>query len=337
MNTVNLSGNRQFVWFKPERRKPSDYESYTTGQQSGPHQWLDVDWPLCFDDGQPPFTETASAIKCTTWDRFRDPMKVWQRPYVSRNNSEQQALDVMIKQTLQDGVADQINPVWRDEVLGKYYAAWPFVEYGQFLALSYAVRQVLDATLTFSLAFQVSDKVRHQQDIVHLIFALKETLPSYSDAGARPAWMSSPALVPIREITERLIDSDDWAEIVIVSGLVFEPLVGALFKTEFMSRNAAKNGDAVSPMILANARRDSRYHLQLVKAIVSMVLADTEHGAANEKVIKDWLTKWTPLCAQAAQALQTVFDLEGIDAGPFEQALGRVKQPQAALLQELGL
>ena len=337
MTTANLSGNRHFTWFKPERRRPTDYESYTLGQQSGPHQWLDVDWPLCFDDGQEPFTAAASEIKCTTWDQFRDPMKVWQRPYVSRNNNEEQALDGMTKQALQDGVADRINPVWRDEILGKYYAAWPFVEYGQFLAICYAVRQVLDATLTFSLGFQATDKVRHQQDIVHLIFDLKEALPGYSDEQARSAWMNSPALVPTREITERLIDSDDWAEIVIVLGLVFEPLVGNLFKTEFMAKNAPNNGDAVTPMILANARRDSKYHLQLVQAIVNMVLADTKHGADNKKIIGNWLAKWTPLCETAAQSLQTVFGIDGIDADPFEQAFTRVKNMQSSLVQELGL
>ncbi len=337
MNAANLSGNRHFTWFKPERRKPSDYESYTIGQQSGPHQWLDVDWPLCFDDGQVPFSETASQIKCTAWDQFRDPLKVWQRPYVSRNNYEEQALDVMIREALQDGVADRINPVWRDEILGRYYAAWPFVEYGQFLAISYAVRQVLDATLTFALAFQVSDKARHQQDIVHLTFELKAALPGYSDAEARSAWMDSPALVPTREVTERLIDSDDWAEIVIVSGLMFEPLVGNLFKTEFMSKNAPKNGDAVTPMILANARRDSKYHLQLVQSIVSMVLADPNYGADNKKTIQGWHAEWMPLCEKAAQALQAVFEIEGIDADPFEQAFTRVKNMQSSLLQELGL
>ena len=337
MQAANLSGNRHFIWFKPERRKPTEYESYTIGQQSGPHQWLDVDWPLCFDDGQAPFTEAVSEIKCSAWDDFRDPLKVWQRPYVSRNNNEEQALDVMIKQTLQDGVAGQINPVWRDEILGKYYAAWPFVEYGQFLALSYAVRQVLDATLTFSLAFQASDKVRHQQDIVHLIFELQEALPAYSDAQARPAWMTSPALVPIRECIECLINSDDWAEIVIVLGLVFEPLVGDLFKIEFMSRNASNNGDAVTPMILANARRDSKYHLQIVQALVSMVQADASHGVANKKIIRNWLLKWTPMCEQAAQAMQPVFEIEGIVAGPFDPALSQVKQAQASLVEGLGL
>ncbi len=36
-----------------------------------------------------------------------------------------------------------LSPAWRDQVLGTYYAAWPFVEYGEFLCLSYAVREAL--------------------------------------------------------------------------------------------------------------------------------------------------------------------------------------------------
>ena len=149
--------------------------------------------------------------------------------------------------------------------------------------------------------------------------------------------MDSAALVPAREVTERLIDSDDWAEIVMVLGLVFEPLVGNLFKTEFMSRNAPRNGDAVSPMILANARRDSRYHLELVQAIAGFVTADPEHGAGNKQIIQGWLAKWTPLCGKAAQALQALFEIEGIDADPFDQAFARVKNTQTSLVQELGL
>jgi len=34
--TETSDGFRTFVWFTPEKRKPTEYESYTVGQQSGP-------------------------------------------------------------------------------------------------------------------------------------------------------------------------------------------------------------------------------------------------------------------------------------------------------------
>ena len=59
-------------------------------------------------------------------------------------------------------------------MLSRYYAAWPFVEYGLFLALCYAVREALGDTIAFSIAFQAGDLMRHLQDIVHLMFDLAE-------------------------------------------------------------------------------------------------------------------------------------------------------------------
>ena len=60
-------------------------------------------------------------------------------------------------------------------MLSRYYAAWPFVEYGLFLALCYAVREALGDTIAFSIAFQAGGRMRHLQDIVHLMFDLAET------------------------------------------------------------------------------------------------------------------------------------------------------------------
>lgn len=337
MSLANTPQNRQFTWFTPARRKASEYESYTLGQQSYPDQWLDVDWPLCFDDGREPFTNAVTSIRCSSWSHFRDPDKLWQRPYVSQSNSEQLSLGVMIKETLKDDVGKQINPVWRDEVLGKFYTAWPFVEYGQFLALAYTVREVMVDTLTYALTFESADKLRHQQDIVHLIFELKEALPDYSDDAARPAWLNSPELMPTRAIIEKLVESNDWAEVVLMLNLVFEPLVGELFKTEFMSRNAAKNGDAVTPMIIASVRRDSRRHQRLVEALASHLVNDPEYGHANREVIQGWLAQWTPLCITAAHALKPIFEIEGIDVAPFEDSLARVLGNQKKLIVELGL
>ena len=53
-----LEGHRRFAWFEPARKgSPSEYESYTLGQQSSPQRGLHVDWPVRFDDGREPFTE----------------------------------------------------------------------------------------------------------------------------------------------------------------------------------------------------------------------------------------------------------------------------------------
>ncbi len=85
---AELAGSRTFTWFTPGRRRPSEYELYTVGQQSTPEQWLDVDWPLRFDDGRAPWVEESSQVRTSAWATYRDPCQVWQRPYVSVSNQE---------------------------------------------------------------------------------------------------------------------------------------------------------------------------------------------------------------------------------------------------------
>ena len=336
MTAVPPASNRQFVWFKPAGRRPTQYEAYTVGQQSTPDEWLHVGWPLRFDDGRPPWDTKSTALRCTGWRDFRDPTETWQRPYVSRHNQQEQALAVFVPEALGGGLTATMAPAWRDVVVGTYYAAWPFVEYGEFLCLCYTVRQALSDTLTFSLAFQVSDKLRHSQDIVHYLLTLQEIEPAFSDAGARDAWMTDPALCLLRETIERIHSLEDWAEIVFAINLVLEPLVGDLFKTEFLARLAPLNGDPVTPMILASVRQDTQRHLASAEALVRLVAVDPDHGSANRALVGAWLDKWTPHALAAARALAPLFALDGIRTTPFAPALQRVMARHRDVLAQLG-
>src|SRR5271163_5055022 len=139
MGMPSFSGHRRFVWFESARRRPTEYESYTVGQQSSPEQWLDVGWPLRFDNGRAPFIPESTALRCVDWGSYRDPTQTWQRPYVSSHNAQEMALAALVPAALSGGLAESIAPAWRNEILAKYYAAWPFVEYGEFLCLCYSV------------------------------------------------------------------------------------------------------------------------------------------------------------------------------------------------------
>jgi hypothetical protein len=334
---ASFSGNRQFVWFKPAGRRPTQYESYTVGQQSSPEEWLHVDWPLRFDDGRAPFVAGSTALRLARWGEYRDPTQTWQRAYVAQHNQQEQAIATLVPEALGEGLAASITPAWRDRVLGTYYAAWPFVEYGQFLCLCYAVREALADTLTFALAFEASDKLRHSQDIVHYLLALKEALPAFTDEGARPAWMKDPALVPLRETIERIYSLTDWAEIAVAINLVLEPLAGELVKTDFLATLASRNGDSVTPMILASVRQDSHRHLATTKALVSLAAADPEHGDANLETMRGWIANWTPPARTAARALGALFAIEGITSVPAGPCLERAEARQQAIVTDLGL
>ena len=220
-------------------------------------------------------------------------------------------------------------------MLSRYYAAWPFVEYGLFLALCYAVREALGDTIAFSIAFQAGDRMRHLQDIVHLMFDLAEAREGFTDAGARDAWMTDPVLVPARENIERIVSCRDWFETVVAVNLVFEPMVGRLMKTELLARNAPRHGDAVTPLALASANADIERHRAATAELVRLVLADPSNGDGNRVVLAGWLDTWTAESIRAAEALAPLFG-----AGASEtigSCLSGVLAGQLDLLTGLGL
>lgn len=334
---MTLTGNRQFMWLAPQGRRPTQYEAYTVGQQSSPDHWLTVDWPVRFDDGRAPWIAESTRVRGVRWAAFRDPHETWQRPYIAQQDVQEQALAMYVPEALGQARVEAMAPAWRDVVLGTYYAAWPFVEYGEFMCLSYAVREALSDTLAMALAFEAADKLRHGQDVVHLLFALQEASPGFSDAGARAAWLTDPALVPLRETIERIYTSNDWVEIAVAINLVLEPLAGELFKTELLAALAPLNGDAATPLILAGARRDARRHVAATQALVRLALDAPEHAAMNRDAVRSWLAIWTPRARAAAEALAPLFALEGIRTVPFAGPLERVVARQRALVAGLGL
>ena len=103
-------GHREFTWFTPAAKHPTDYENLTVGQQSSPAEWLHVGWPVHFDDGRDPFTEDSTRVRSSRWRDWRDPFQVWQRPYVQNTNFEEQALEHISPVVLDTGLGDRTGP-----------------------------------------------------------------------------------------------------------------------------------------------------------------------------------------------------------------------------------
>jgi methane monooxygenase component A beta chain/propane monooxygenase small subunit len=274
-------------------------------------------------------------VRSSRWQAFRDPSQTWQRPFVGLTNQEQQALDRLVPVMAQYGTAT-MTPSWTKEILGRAYAAWPFVEYGLFLSLAFAIREAMADTVNFSLVFQSYDRLRALQDIVQHLDVLSET-SAFSDEGAREAWMTDPTLVGIRDVIERISASHDWVEVTFVIGLVFDPLVGHLAKAELFAGRAALAGDAISPLVMAGAIRDNVRHVSTTQALVKTVCADPETGAANAEIFRRWNAEWQPLCEAAARSFLPTFTAVGISEQDAEQSLQRALDHQKKAFDGTGV
>lgn len=170
------------------------------------------------------------------------------------------------------------------------------------------------------------------------MFDLAEAHPGFTDVNARDAWLRDPVLVPTRETVERIASARDWVEILVATNLVFEPLVGELMKTEFLSRNAVHNGDPVTPLVLASVRADTRRHLAATRALASLLLDDPEHSTHNRTVLNSWVARWGSESQHAAEALAPLFAIDKTVTGqPFDRCWLRVRSGWHALVEEGGL
>jgi methane monooxygenase component A beta chain/propane monooxygenase small subunit len=334
---TTFSGSRNFSYFQPKGRHPSEYEDLTLHTQPDPRAFAFQGWFLRFANGREPWTEKSTALKSTSWWAFQDPSKQWQRTYVATQAEQERSVDRIIDAARAGGLFTDFDETWGETILGKYYAAYACLEYGLFRCFAYAQREALSATAGNVCIFNAADKIRHAQDIALYGIDLAEAIPGFSDAEAKQVWLNDPVYQGARKNVEGLMASQDWGEVIIGVNLVLEPLFGVLARVHFFSRFAPRNGDAVTPAILATVENDWQRNLKRTKEFVQVLLRDPEHSAGNKQVIEGWLANWLPYTREAAQEFAPLFDLPTVKPHTFAQAWERVEGQCSSLLEELGL
>ncbi len=332
-----LSGSRQFTYFTPKGRHPSEYEDLTLHTQPDPSVYAFQGWFTHCADGRAPWTLDSTALKSTDWWMFQDPAKQWQRTYVAMQAEQERSLDRIVEAARTEGLFADFDETWAKTILGRYYAAYACLEYGLFRCFAYAQREALSATAGNVCIFNAADKIRHAHDITLYGMDLAEAVPGFSDADAKTVWLDDPIYQGARKNIEGIMASQDWGEVIIATNLILEPLFGALARVQFFARFAPRNGDAVTPTILSTVEHDWQRNRQWTKEFVSVLLRDPEHGPGNKKVIEGWIAKWRPSTQEAVQGLAPLFDLPTVKMQTFAQAHERVMTQYAALLAELQL
>ncbi len=334
---TSYSGSRQFTYFKPKGRHPTEYEDLTLHTQPDPHHFAFQGWMTRFADGRGAWNEDSTALKCTNWWEFQDPTKQWQRPYVAAQAEQERSLDRIVEAARSEGRFADFDETWVKTILGNYYAAYACLEYGLFRCFSFAQREALSATVGNVCILNAADKIRHAQAIALYGMDLTDNLPSFSDATAKTAWLEDPIYQGARKAVEGLMASRDWGEIIIGTNLVLEPLFGVLARAQFFSRFASRNGDSVTPTILATAENDWQRNAKWTKEFVQVLLRDPEHGTGNKKVIDGWLAKWVPMVRDAMHEFAPIFGIPTIQPHTFAHAHERVEGQYLSVLNELGL
>jgi hypothetical protein len=336
---------RDFTFIQPAARRLTEYEALTVHQQpdalgydlagGGRHG---AEAFLLRSDGAMPWKTDSTRLRHPDWYRYRDPAQHWQRTYVRHQEQQEGAIERATEDAGYNGTLAALDAGWVRDILSTHWRACSHLDYAIFRALCPAQREALGDTISTMLCFQSFDHLRQAQDVVIYLVELERHHDAVDDAAGRRAWMGDPVYQPMRRLAERILNTADWAELMIGLNLAVAPLLQQVSLSHLVRANAGANGDDVAAQIVTTAERDRRRNLAATQAFVRMVLdPGLAEAAANHAVIEAWLARWSAWARGAAEALRPAFAKLSIKVIGFDDALARSRAEAAAIAAGLGL
>lgn len=326
---------RSFQWVVPKGRKASMYEDLTVGTQPSVHTFLRSGYLCSFPDGRGTWWDSSTALDVVAWSAFRDPNELWERPYFQQGAQCEREIDGAVRSARTESLFADIDPEWV-EFLRRDGQVQAFVEHGIWSIATRRSRAALADTLTHGIVLYAAIKQRQAQAFVIAGMDFDEDLGGgFAIEAAKARWTEAPVWQGARRVVERLGTITDWGELIVVSGLIVEPLLGNVVRRELLLRGALRAADPVTPTIVRNAQREGDWWRDFALAFVQFAVTDEVHGEANRELIEGWLAAWEPETLHAVDALEPVF--ESAPGADFEVARERVVTDQLALLATAGL
>jgi propane monooxygenase small subunit len=330
--------SRDFNYYMPKGRKPSNYEDVTVDVQPDPKRHLLQGWVYAFADGTGSYTEKWTKLQSADWHIFRDPNEEWDRTfYIREANAVRQ-----FQHNLAIAKGEKSHEYWDKSwvtALQNHVSAWMHPEYGLGMQVfTPAQRDAPTNMINNTICVNGMDKLRFSQDLALYNLELSDTVPDFDGAIHKEVWLNDPVWQGVRENIERLPASTaDWGEQVFATNLIFEPLVGELFRSQFVMQVAAPHGDYLTPIVVGAAEHDYQKNLVWTMELLRMLVNDAEFGASNRQVMTDWLAYWTPFSVAAARQMQPLWSQTKLKVLRFEDAYERAKHRFETLLGELRL
>ncbi|MET8851842.1 toluene hydroxylase [Amycolatopsis sp. NPDC004625] len=352
---------RQYNYFTPAKRKQSHYEDVTVEVQPDPRHYLSQGWLYAFADGKAGYPLEWTALKAWGsdrpvperspgsggkgydwpahgWHEFRDPNEEWELTLYRYNANVVRQLNQNIDAARQAKAFEQWNRNWIDFV-AKHVGAWMHVDHGLGLYLfANANRRAPTNMHNNAISVNSMHRIRAAQDLALYNLTLTEEIEGFDGTAHLSTWNEDPAWQGVRETAEQLTGIWDWGEAIFAANVVFEPLVGELFRSNLVQQAAPANGDFVTPTLIGAEEFDfSERDLRYTKPLYHLLINDKEFADHNKALLQKWLEDWVPKCIAAARGLQPLWSQPDAKPIRFEDGLDRVKSRFAGILSELGL
>jgi propane monooxygenase small subunit len=352
---------RRFNYYTPQKRKQSHYEDVTVEVQPDPRHYLSQGWLYGFADGKGGYPLDWTVLKAWGsdrpepergpgsggkgydwpahgWHEFRDPNEEWELTLYRYNSNVVRQLNQNIDAARQSKAFEQWNPNWV-QFVSQHVGAWMHVDHGLGLYLfANANRRAPTNMHNNAISVNSMHRIRAAQDLALYNLTLSEEVEGFDGSAHVETWNSDPVWQGVRETAEQLTETWDWCEALFAANLVFEPLVGELFRSNLVQQAAPSNGDFITPTLIGAeefdfAERDLRY----TKAMFHLLVNDKEFADHNKATMQGWLESWVPRCIAAARKLQPIWSQPDAKPPRFEDGLDRAKSRFSGILTDLGL
>jgi propane 2-monooxygenase small subunit len=352
---------RRFNYYLPQKRRQTHYEDVTVEVQPDPRHYLAQGWLYGFADGRGGYPLEWTALKAWGqdrpepqrgpgsggrgydwpahgWHEFRDPNEEWELSLYRYNSNVVRQVNQNIEAARLAKAFEQWNRNWV-RFVESHLGAWMHIDHGLGLYL-FANANRRGPTNMHNTAISVNSmhRIRAAQDLALYNLTLSEEVPGFDGSAHLSTWNSDPTWQPVRDLAESLTAVDDWCEALFAANVVFEPLVGEVFRSHLVQQAAPRNGDFVTPTVIGAeeydfAERDLRY----TTALFALLTGDREFAGHNTGIMRQWLSSWVPRAIAAARGLQPLWSLPDAKPPRFEDGLDRAKSRFAGILTELGL
>ena len=329
------SDSRKYNYFEPKGRKASHYEDMTVDVQPDPERYLLQDWIINFADGTPTYDKNWTALKSSNWHQFRAVDQEWERTHYQRQSTIVGMISNLIENGRRSGAPKRFDRAWV-KVLSDHLGAYKHAEFGLGTATMQAQRYGYTQMINNAILTNSSYKLRFSQDLTLYLGELALDIEGVDLDAGKQHWLEDPIWQGTRHAIEAVMGATDYLEQYFATNIVFEPLVGELFRSGFVMQMAAAQNDFMTPAVVAAAEGDYERNLANAVELFHILVLDPEHGDSNRAILVQWMHKHGSLALDAAHHLQPIWSQPRVKIAQFVDALDLAKNRVRAIAAEIG-
>jgi propane 2-monooxygenase small subunit len=200
-------------------------------------------------------------------------------------------------------------------------------------AQRYGYTQMINTAILTNSSY----KMRLAQDLTLYLVEIGLDIDGFDANAGKKHWLEDPIWQGTRKATEAIMGATDYLEQYFATNLVFEPLVGELFRSGFIMQVAASQGDFATPSVVSAGEADYERNLANTVELIYMLTHDKEHGDHNKGLFNGWMAHHAALANEAAGNLQPIWSQPRVKVSSFAEAQAAAKNRIVAICKEVDL